>query len=354
MPFVYADFESIVPGGTVPMLALQANELRSAIIERGAAIGVDVSGTIPAEISSGDEIQLSWLTGMRTALEAVITGGKYGRFIWVSYNPVFTVWDKESLLTEVHAVHVPSWPDCGSGSDWISVSASDFPLASHIRELFYACEVLAYAKTTDPVESDRVEVHRNGSGSGATLEIAWNDAMANMSGWDGGWPNYPYAEYWQTWSDPNCYVEDDRLDDMVITPMGNVGVRELLIAGNFYSNNGGWGGAVRPVHLYLGANQATEVDQWWFLNSDGSGFRLFAFDKFDFSGEPGGGLATDDTFHVSMKGWMENVGGDWGYVDVIAWFCGYDVGLLSYYPNYIARYNFDRSKFLWTLPPNPA
>jgi hypothetical protein len=97
---------------------------------------VDVSGIVPAAVSPGDPISLSWLTAMRTAVEALVTSNKLGR---LSGGP-FVPWTLASLLTETHA----SFTNCGAGSGWISVSQYDPPLASHVREIYYACEVLTF------------------------------------------------------------------------------------------------------------------------------------------------------------------------------------------------------------------
>ena len=135
MSFVYADFETIVPGGTVAAITGHANEARLALIERGTAISVDVSGIVPAAVSPGDPISLSWLTAMRTAVGTLIAANKLGRI-----SGTFVPWTLSTLLTETHA----SFTNCGAGSGWISVSQYDPPLASHVREIYYACEVLTF------------------------------------------------------------------------------------------------------------------------------------------------------------------------------------------------------------------
>ncbi|MDP1711948.1 MAG: hypothetical protein Q8K86_05775 [Candidatus Nanopelagicaceae bacterium] len=137
-----------MPGGTVAMLADQANELRSALLERAAAVSLDISATIPDVVVAGvTPIQHSWLTGMRAAVEAIIAGGRYGQ--WVAnmdpYYRDFTVYaDAAALLTLVHA----TFTDCGAGDAWVAVSQYDAPLATHVRELYYCCELLEYATVT--------------------------------------------------------------------------------------------------------------------------------------------------------------------------------------------------------------
>ena len=350
--FEYDDFEDIVPGGTVPMLAEQAKELRDAIIERADAIGVDVSGTIPAAISPGDPTEVGWLTGMRTALEVVITGAKYGRFTLVSTNPVFTVWDKESLLTEVHAVHVPSWPDCGSGSDWISVSASDPPLAVHIRELFYACEVLAYADQSFPTFAFTGEEHRLGSGQGPGVTESFQAAQADWAtaSWESGWAgNYLSSYSSSVFTDPDytTNMRDERCSDIALTVPGSVGLREVHVCAVRYESSTGGVAFLGSPTLYKGADFGTLMTDY--IGSQDNGAQRWV--KFDYFGEE---LAPADVFHISMD--MSSHFGDgdtYGYPDPNV--AGYAGQLVSAYwpsggPDFVVRYNFTKSKFLWTLP----
>lgn len=140
MAFSYTDFEDIVPGNTVDVLAIHANELRSAIIERADLIELELSGTIPdAVIAHETPILFSWLTGMRTAIEAIITEGKYGVLKVSGSENVWTT-SFADIISEVHS----RFADCGSGDDWIEVDQYDEPMAAHIRELYYMCEALSF------------------------------------------------------------------------------------------------------------------------------------------------------------------------------------------------------------------
>ena len=353
MSFFYADFESIVPGGTVPMLADQANELRLAIIERGSAIGLDVSGTIPAEISPGDPIELGWLTGMRAAIEAIVAEGKYGKLIDTGYGHLtWGLWDMSHggplcLLSEVHA----KYSNCGESWDWVAASGGEPPLASQIRELFYACEVLAYAKTADPTEENGVYPSRAAYAEAATESDAFDAAVVLAGDFPGsGSPGTYGMENWIACNHSGPpyavrIVDETRMSDLEVYPNGNVGVREFLVAEAYYSEVD-WSGTL--PHVFVGADFATEITDK-FQSTLSPVYPTYF--RFDFLGESGGGVPTDGHFHMSTKCFIEAQVGNY----IGPYYVDYCLGYLSQIyltegePCYIARYNFERSKFLWTV-----
>ena len=343
MSFAYADFEDIVPGGTVPMLADHANELRLAIIERADAIGVDVSLIIPAAISSGDPIELSWLTGMRTAIETIVDADRYG-LVHFGGDDLWTAWTLATLLTEVHA----TFTNCGSGSAWISVLQGYAPLATHIRELFYACEVLAYAGTNDPVETINDPKHDEGYGEGETSNEAWANAQSDYDShdWQGGWVTL--GQMLNYGNDGNGGLQesmhDERSYDTSIIIGGVVDVKELWIA-NWFSlpQNGPY------LKIYKGADFAGDeltVALGKYAPSGGSGIW---YRKHDLDGVP---LGPTDEVTISYKLNFEMYG--WGSFWELVEFYN-EIGQYAQAESeapfaYLIRPQFVRSKFLWTMP----
>ena len=339
MPFVYANFESLVPGGTVATSALHANELREAILERASAVGLDLSGSIPAAVSATTPIAYSWLTGMRTAVEAVVTAGKYGRLVGSVGTEVWTPWILADLLTEVH----DSFTNCGSGDGWISVSQYDPPLAAHIRELYYACEVLAYAETSTPTwpEGPSGEQKR---GAGSNMTEA-DDAWA-LASWGSGGPDWGDGSdsaqnddgFAHLWSE-RCYC--------LIQANGTKGVKELWVGAGRYDDY-----PSPPVPtFFLGASWGGTPLETRLQNAEGP---YLGYVKCDFSGESGGGIGTDVTFGFAwtvMSTPMGDWSGRWGQTGEHGEYMYIrNVQTLgATMKNYIARYNFTKSKFLWTM-----
>jgi len=341
MSFAYANFESIVPGGTVATSAAHAKELREAILERGSAIGLDLIATIPAEVSATTPITYGWLDGMRTAIAAVVTEGKYGRLVGSVGSEVWTAWTLADLLTEVH----DSFTNCGSGDGWISVSQYDPPLATHIRELYYACEVLAYAETSTPTwpEGPYGEQKR-GSGTTTTgADTSWDGASWGSGGPDSGdgadsvQHDMGSAHLWSE----RCYCS--------IQVNGTKGVKELWVGAGRYDDYTGYAPPV-PT-FFLGSSWGGTPLETRLQNAEGP---YLGYVKCDFSGESGGGIRTDVTFGFAwtvmstpMGDWSERWSrtgehGEYMYIRSVQ-------TLGATMKNYIARFNFTKSKFLWTM-----
>jgi hypothetical protein len=284
---------------------------------------------------------------MRTAIETIVDAGKYG-LVHFGGDELWTAWTLATLLTEVHA----TFTNCGSGAAWISVSQYDAPLATHIRELFYACEVLAYAGTNDPVETINTPKKAYGYGESETGNEAWANAQSDydnrgwLDGWDIGPPIGMMYNTGNTQAGGNIQtMRDERSYDTSIIIGGVVDVKELWIT-NWFSlpQNGPY------LKIYKGADFAGDeltVALGKYAPSGGLGIW---YRKHDLDGVP---LGPTDEVTISYKLNFEMYG--WGpFWELVEFYNEIGQYALTYGYSvpfaYLIRPQFVRSKFLWTMP----
>lgn len=183
MPFTYSLFESIPAGTSVRLRVEHANELRLAVLERGTAIGF-TPPSLPVAVVC-QTAKVSWLNAMRTAIEEILAEGKYGRLASGLVDAeVWTPWTRADLLTLVHA----RFPDCGAGDNWIAVAQYDCVIGEHLREMYYACEVLAYCESLTPSASITASAGNRGY---SDISSADCEADYDLFAWDAGMTGLP-------------------------------------------------------------------------------------------------------------------------------------------------------------------
>jgi hypothetical protein len=127
--WTYADFPVVpdtqpVSGDGDAVLAEQARELHEAILRRADLIGVSVS---PPDVADLEVCYLSWLQGMRAAIEALVSAGVY-------LGEPDVPWTKATLLVSIHGTQLGR-PLLTDPEEWMEAADANSALAgkAHIK-----------------------------------------------------------------------------------------------------------------------------------------------------------------------------------------------------------------------------
>jgi len=148
------------------------NELRTACVERGFA-------SLPAELSSGYKIPVSFITDLQTSISA-----GYSAFYNVSYTDATTwshaAWSASSLFGTAFG---------GSYSNWRNVPAAGHRLTAQCLSDIYAVLNLLRTKSVSPTHTF-VSGSRNGSGADCAATLTDMDDNAYTGGSGSGESTY--------------------------------------------------------------------------------------------------------------------------------------------------------------------
>ena len=123
--WTYADFpvtpdsQPMAGNGDV-VLADQARELREAILRRASLIGAIAS---PPDVADLEVCYFSWLTGMRSAIEALVSAGEF-------LGEPMIPWTKATLLTHIHGPQLGR-PLLTDPAEWMEAADADYALDGH-------------------------------------------------------------------------------------------------------------------------------------------------------------------------------------------------------------------------------